>query len=183
MRKSGAKTCVPQILLPILQTKDTHLFCAPRSGGILLYSRKPGARRLPRPVEPHLKARKRMANYDRDNSPVFSRTVKAGKRVYYLDVKRDRHGEYYIAMTESKRVYDGTETERPVFEKHKIFLYREDIVNFLSALTDAAQYVGEHRPLDPHEHRYDEGPADAELPLVADEFDKIDLDGDFNIEF
>ena len=38
---------------------------------------------------------------------LFSRVVKAGKRVYYIDVKSDRRGEYYLAMTESKRVKDG----------------------------------------------------------------------------
>lgn len=121
----------------------------------------------------------------------FSRTVKAGKRVYYLDVKRDRRDEYYIAMTESKRVQEGTETERPVFEKHKIFLYREDVVNFLAALTDAAQFIGERRPLTAHERREYPSPAaptrryDA-VPDASDvqgPIDKIDLGSDFNIEF
>lgn len=93
-------------------------------------------------------------SYDRsDRDPLFSRSIKAGKRVYYLDVKRDRRGEYYVAMTESRRVQDGTETERPVFEKHKIFLYREDILSFLSAFAEAAKFVGENRPLTAHERR------------------------------
>lgn len=118
---------------------------------------------------------------------LFSRTVKAGKRVYYVDVKRDRNDEYYIAMTESKRVAEGSESERPVFEKHKIFLYREDIINFLTALTDAAQFVGERRSLDPHPRRdYDASVYDtpaAPDPGMAGESDKIDLGDDFNIEF
>lgn len=119
----------------------------------------------------------------------FSRTVKAGKRVYYLDVKRDRRDEYYIAMTESKRVQEGTETERPVFEKHKIFLYREDVVNFLAALTDAAQYIGERRPLTAHERRdYNAAPsrrysAAPDASDVQGQIDKIDLSNDFDIEF
>lgn len=131
---------------------------------------------------------------ERDN--VFSRTVKAGKRVYYLDVKRDRRDEYYIAMTESKRVQDGTETERPVFEKHKIFLYREDIINFLAALTDAAQFIGERRPLTAHERREYGAPAapapagaanvSGYVPETTDvqgPIDKIDLGDGFDIEF
>lgn len=128
---------------------------------------------------------------ERDN--VFSRTVKAGKRVYYLDVKRDRHDEYYIAMTESKRVQEGSETERPTFEKHKIFLYREDIINFLAALTDAAQFIGDRRPLTTHERRDSRtsaAPASAahgkpisEAADVQGPIDKIDLGGDFDIEF
>lgn len=117
----------------------------------------------------------------------LSKTIKAGKRVYYIDVKQDRRGEYYIAMTESKRVQDGTETQRPVFEKHKIFLYREDVINFLQAFTDAAEYIGQHASLEPRVHDYDRtvpaaAPAAEEAP-VAVESDKIDLGSDFNIEF
>jgi len=76
-----------------------------------------------------------------DNEILFSRMVKAGKRVYYIDVKRDRRGEYYMALTESKRVKDGTETAKPVFEKHKIFLYREDVAKFSEAFREVAGYV------------------------------------------
>lgn len=57
---------------------------------------------------------------------LFSKMVKAGKRVYYIDVKRDRREEYYLSITESKRLNAVSETDKPVFEKHKIFLYRED---------------------------------------------------------
>ena len=78
---------------------------------------------------------------------LFSRVVKAGKRVYYIDVKSDRRGEYYLAMTESKRIKDGTETERPIFEKHKIFLYREDMLKFFEAFGDAVHFVGERTSL------------------------------------
>lgn len=77
---------------------------------------------------------------------LFSRTVKAGKRVYYIDVKRDRHNENYLSITESKRIKDGTEEERPTFEKHKIFLYREDMDRFVSALTSAVDFTREHSP-------------------------------------
>jgi len=87
-----------------------------------------------------------------DNGILFSRVVKAGKRVYYIDVKRDRRDEFYISMTESKRVKEGSAEEPPTFEKHKIFLYREDLLKFLSALNDAADFVAEQRPLTPFEH-------------------------------
>lgn len=110
---------------------------------------------------------------------LFSRVVKAGKRIYYIDVKRDRNDEYYISMTESKRVKEGTETERPQFEKHKLFLYREDILKFLNALTDAAQYVGDHRSLVAR-------PNDGEtLPLSSNNGQVVDsaLDTSFEVEF
>lgn len=122
-------------------------------------------------------------NYDSwrdrgENDILFSRVVKAGKRVYYIDVKRDRHDEYYLSMTESKRLKDTVEGERPVFEKHKIFLYREDILKFLTALTDAAQFVGDHRPLvgrtAPDE---DYTSPSTDIPAGSG------LDGGFNVDF
>lgn len=119
-----------------------------------------------------------------EGDPLFSRTIKAGKRMYYVDVKKDRRDEFYISMTESKRVQDGTPEERPVYEKHKIFLYREDILNFVAALTDAAQFVGQHRSLAPHERQFSlpEERTDANAPLTAPS-DRIELDDDFDIEF
>lgn len=78
-----------------------------------------------------------------DNEILFSKQVKAGKRIYYIDVKQDRKGEYYLSMTESKRLKDGGEGAAPVFEKHKIFLYREDFEKFQQALGEAAAYVAE----------------------------------------
>ena len=187
MRKSGAKTCLPRKLLPILQseTYGPQVRC---KQSLPLGEGKRAAFR-PKPMMNHDKDSWRRSS---DRDPLFSRTVKAGKRVYYIDVKCDRRDEYYISMTESKRVQDGTETERPVFEKHKIFLYREDIINFLSALTDAAQFVGDHRSLDPHEYRSYDAPdaaapaaphTPAAEPDVTDPIDKIDLGSDFDIEF
>lgn len=72
---------------------------------------------------------------------LFSKMVKAGKRVYYIDVKRDRRDEYYLSITESKRLNAGSETEKPVFEKHKIFLYREDLNKFFHAFREAADHA------------------------------------------
>ena len=91
-----------------------------------------------------------------ENDILFSKSVKAGKRIYYIDVKRDRHDELYLSLTESKRVKEGTEELRPVFEKHKIFLYREDLEKFLEAFTDAAQFAIEKQPAQPRYTRYEE---------------------------
>lgn len=101
-----------------------------------------------------------------ENDILFSKSVKAGKRIYYIDVKRDRHDELYLSLTESKRVKEGTEELRPVFEKHKIFLYREDLEKFLEAFTDAAQYAIEKQPAQPRYSRYEE-PAAVEEPAIA----------------
>ncbi|MBQ9568625.1 MAG: DUF3276 family protein [Alloprevotella sp.] len=77
---------------------------------------------------------------------LFTRTVKAGKRIYYVDVKQDRNAEYYIAFTESKRLKEGTNDAPPQFEKHKIFIYRSDLERFRQALDDASAFLNEECP-------------------------------------
>lgn len=70
-----------------------------------------------------------------DKELIFSESVKAGKRIYYFDIKQSRNGDRYIAITESKKINEGTaENPRFVFEKHKIFLYKEDYEKFMDAL-------------------------------------------------
>lgn len=71
---------------------------------------------------------------------VYSRAVKAGKRIYYLDVKKARNEDLYLCITESKRKQTG-ESEPPQFEKHKVFLYKEDFAHFTEGLNDVIAFV------------------------------------------
>ena len=71
---------------------------------------------------------------------VYSRAVKAGKRIYYLDVKKARNEDLYLCITESKRKQTG-EAEQPQFEKHKVFLYKEDFAHFTEGLNDVIAFV------------------------------------------
>ena len=71
---------------------------------------------------------------------VYSRAVKAGKRIYYLDVKKARNEDLYLCITESKRKQTG-EAEPPQFEKHKVFLYKEDFAHFTEGLSDVIAFV------------------------------------------
>ncbi|MCQ2340942.1 MAG: PUR family DNA/RNA-binding protein [Paludibacteraceae bacterium] len=71
---------------------------------------------------------------------VYSHSVKAGKRIYYLDVKKARNEDLYLCITESKKK-QGMEDESPMFEKHKVFLYREDFDHFKEALQDVIGFV------------------------------------------
>ena len=65
---------------------------------------------------------------------VYSQAIKAGKRIYYLDVKMNRKEELFLAITESKKVIMGEGEEAQInFEKHKIFLYKEDLEKFQKA--------------------------------------------------
>ncbi|MBN1111621.1 MAG: DUF3276 family protein [Bacteroidales bacterium] len=72
---------------------------------------------------------------------VFSKSVKAGKRTYFFDVKRNRKNDLYLTVTESKKRFIGEGTI--VFEKHKIFLYEEDFDNFKDALLEILDCVDE----------------------------------------
>lgn len=76
----------------------------------------------------------------REPEIVYSRSLKAGKRLYYLDVKRARNEDLYLCITESKRKALG-EDELPTFEKHKLFLYKEDFESFSECLQDVMNYV------------------------------------------
>ena len=76
----------------------------------------------------------------REPEIVYSHAVKAGKRIYYLDVKKARNEDLYLCITESKRKASG-EDEAPQFEKHKLFLYKEDFAHFVEGLEDVISYV------------------------------------------
>jgi hypothetical protein len=71
---------------------------------------------------------------------VFSTSVRAGKRTYFFDVKSTRGNDLFMTITESKRV--GHENEGPVhYEKHKIFLYKEDFDGFADGLQRAIDHI------------------------------------------
>ena len=59
----------------------------------------------------------------RDQEIVYSRSVKAGKRIYYLDVRKARNNDLYLCITESKRLQNEVE-DAPSFYKHKLFIYK-----------------------------------------------------------
>ena len=78
----------------------------------------------------------------REAEIVYSRSVKAGKRIYYLDVRKARNADLYLSITESKRLQAEGE-EAPSFEKHKLFLYKEDFAKFTEELQNVIGYVHE----------------------------------------
>lgn len=79
-----------------------------------------------------------------DKEIVFSKSIKAGKRIYYLDVKKNRKDEMFLAITESKKIISGEgENLQVSFEKHKIFLYKEDFEKFMNGLNQAIDFITE----------------------------------------
>ena len=82
-----------------------------------------------------------------DKEIVFSQSVKAGKRIYYMDVKKSRKDELFLAITESKKIVTGEGDDAQVsYEKHKIFLYKEDFDKFCNSLNEAVAFIKEHQP-------------------------------------
>ena len=70
---------------------------------------------------------------------IFSKAVRAGKRTYFFDVKSTRKDEYYLTITESKKRYD--QDGKFHFEKHKIFLYKEDFEKFTDGLGEVIDFI------------------------------------------
>jgi hypothetical protein len=79
-----------------------------------------------------------------EREDLFSKAVKAGKRTYFFDVKSTRGNDYYLTITESKKRFgtDGKFT----YEKHKIFLYKEDFEKFMEGLNESIDVIKENAP-------------------------------------
>ena len=105
--------------------------------------------------------------FEGKNEPeiVYSRSVKAGKRIYYLDVKKARNEDLYLCITESKRKQTG-EAEPPQFEKHKVFLYKEDFAHFTEGLNDVIGFV--QSQLGAIEERKEWTPETEEAPVAVE---------------
>ena len=76
-------------------------------------------------------------NNDKRMESVYSKRIRAGKRrTYFFDVRATRSNDYYLTITESRKKFneDG-------YDRHKVFLYKEDFNKFLKALTEAIDYV------------------------------------------
>lgn len=74
---------------------------------------------------------------------IYSKSLRAGRRTYFFDVRSTRADDYYLTITESKREFneDGT----PYYKKHKIYLYKEDFQNFKDHLTEMTDYIIKER--------------------------------------
>ncbi len=76
---------------------------------------------------------------DSEHREIYSKAVRAGKRTYFFDVKATKRNDYFLTITESKKRFqkDG----RFFFEKHKIFLYKEDFEKFADGFTEVIDYI------------------------------------------
>jgi hypothetical protein len=75
-------------------------------------------------------------NY-KERQEVFSKKIKAGKRrTYFFDVRATKANDYYLIITESKKRFDSDQ-----YERHKIFLYKEDFHKFIKAMEETVNYI------------------------------------------
>ena len=97
---------------------------------------------------------------EKEKDIIYSQAVKAGKRIYYLDVKRNKRNELFLSITESKKKLVGEGPDAPyAFEKHKIFLYQEDFSKFISGLSKAIGFIHENQTLNERYTASDELPS------------------------
>ena len=118
------------------------------------------------------------SNKFREN--VFTKSVRAGKRTYYFDVKETRKNERYITITERNRRYNEDGSFK--VEKHKIFLYKEDFDKFADALDDIIDFIesGADVPKESETKSEDDTETNLEKEEVKDEYSDVsfdDLDG------
>jgi hypothetical protein len=124
--------------------------------------------------------------FDREkrNDSVYAKKVKAGKRrTYFFDVRSTRGNDYFITITESKKRFDDNG-----YDRHKMFLYKEDFNKFLAALSDTINYVKTDLMPDfdfdafNHDHENEEGSdttiagttTTATTPLIVSEDSNVD---------
>ena len=85
---------------------------------------------------------KKKSMTETDKEIVFSKAIKAGKRIYYVDVRKNKKDDMFLAITESKKIITGEANSTSVsFEKHKIFLYKEDFDKFVNGLQEAIKFI------------------------------------------
>ncbi len=111
-----------------------------------------------------------------ERQEIFSKSLRAGKRTYFFDVKATRRNDYYLTITESKKRFnkDG----RFHYEKHKIFLYKEDFEAFVEYLEEVVAYIKAANPqtMDPSDS-YDEESAEDYTSVEFDDLEGAESSG------
>ncbi|MBN1159257.1 MAG: DUF3276 family protein, partial [Bacteroidales bacterium] len=106
-----------------------------------------------------------------EQQEIFSKAVRAGKRTYFFDVKSTRNNDYFLTITESKKRFhkDG----RFFFEKHKIFLYKEDFDKFSDGFSEVIQFIKTVKP-----EITDNASSKQEAEDAGEDYTSVDVDFD-----
>lgn len=97
----------------------------------------------------------REPNSDRHPDDLFSKAVRAGKRTYFFDVRTTRGNDYYLTITESKKKFNSPQPGgKAFFEKHKLFLYKEDFEKFVEGLHETISEIRKVQPIEKERASY-----------------------------
>ncbi len=75
---------------------------------------------------------------------ILSKAVKAGRRTYFSDVRATRGNDYFLTITESRKKINGDGSVG--FDRHKIFLYKEDFAKFSCGLSEVIEFIKRNKP-------------------------------------
>ncbi|MBW8332439.1 MAG: PUR family DNA/RNA-binding protein [Prolixibacteraceae bacterium] len=89
------------------------------------------------------KNEEKFENDSKFREEIYSKAVRAGKRTYFFDVKSTRREEFYLTITESKKRFEQDGSFH--FEKHKIFLYKEDFEKFIEGLQEVISFIDQNQ--------------------------------------
>ena len=81
-----------------------------------------------------------------EKEEIYSKVMRAGRRTYFFDVRETKAGDYYLTITESKKFTNDDGSFH--YKKHKIYLYKEDFVDFKDNLNEMIQYVVDEKGLE-----------------------------------
>jgi len=109
-----------------------------------------------------------------ERDDIFSKVIRAGKRTYFFDVKATRQNDYYLTITESKKRFgqDG----KFFFEKHKIFLYKEDFEKFAEGLNEVVDYIKANNGEAPEYNKPTQPTEEQEVEVLQNELSNISFD-------
>jgi len=111
---------------------------------------------------------------EKGGDDIYSKPVRAGKRTYFFDVKATKNNDYYLTITESKRKVE--KDGRFSYDKHKIFLYKEDFEKFAAGLEEVVQFIKEKCPV--QERVYTEPSENQAQAKAPEKKDFMDVDFD-----
>ena len=111
-----------------------------------------------------------------EREEIFSKTLRAGRRTYFFDVRSTKAGDYYLTLTESKKFTNDDGSFH--YKKHKIYLYKEDFDDFNSSMNETFDFIiekkGKEVISDKHDKDFESKKAEANSDEDATDVDKKD---------
>ena len=104
---------------------------------------------------------------ERNENEIFTKVLKAGRRTYFFDVRETKAGDYYLTITESKKNFG--ENGEATFEKHKIYLYKEDFVSFKEMFNESTDFIIKEKGEDVISEKHDKDFKSRSFTIESDE--------------